>query len=322
LIWGVVLLLALLLASPACRHRRTIAVDHDGAIDDYLALLLVLNAPDRRLLGVTISFGNAYPESAVEATRRLLITYGRQPLVGVYRPGQRGKNEFPPDWRRTSAGVAELATLKPAGRVSARDSVTMLRHLLDRGSLHNIDVLVTGPLTNLAAVLHRRESALQRIRRLVVMGGAVRVPGNAPGGAEYNFFVDPEAAEYVLSLTRRGLRLELVPLDTTRNFPVTAPFLERLRSSSAAAARRAAEILSLAGPSLHEPGYYLWDAAAALALLRPELFTFQDLRLRMASGGRIVEGSEGAGPIHVATGMRPGVDPLAEVVAMLEREDH
>jgi purine nucleosidase len=316
------LLVLIAMAATACRQRRTVVMDHDGAIDDYVALVMLLNSPDRRLQGVTISFGNSYPEAAVETTRRILLSYGQQPRVGVYRPEQRGRNEFPPAWRKASAAVSGLAGLEPAGRETARDAATMLRHLLDRGGLHSLDVLVTGPLTNIAAVLQPRENMLQRIRRMVVMGGAVRVPGNAPGGrAEYNMFIDPEAADYVFSLTRRGLRVELIALDATNYLPVKAPFLEKLRAQQTRSARQAAEILSLAGPSLEQPGYYLWDAAAALALLRPETFVFSELRLHVLPDGRTVESPEGHGPVHVALGITPGSDPLEEVIAILGQVD-
>jgi purine nucleosidase len=318
------LLSGALLGTPGCRHSRKVIVDHDGAIDDYVALVMVLSAPDRRIEGVTISFGNSYPPAAVETTRRILLSHGRQPHVGVYRPEQRGKNEFPPEWRKASAAVDQIPGLEAARRESARDAVTMLRHLLNAEGLHNIDVLVTGPLTNVANALRVRTSLVQKIRRLVVMGGAVRVPGNAPGGlAEYNFYVDPEAAEYILSLVPAGLRLELIPLDATAALPVTPQFLDRLRSGNTVSLRQAAAMLALAAPppssqASGPPSYFLWDGAAALALLKPEVFAFQDLKLKILPEGRTVEAPDGYGPVRVALGVSPGARPLDEVVAILE----
>ena len=315
------LLSGALLGTPGCRHSRKVVVDHDAAIDDYVALVIVLSAPDRRVEGVTISFGNSYPQAAVETTRRILLSHGRQPHVGVYRPEQRGKNEFPAEWRKASAAVDQIPGLEAARRESARDAVTMLRHLLNAEGIHNMDVLVTGPLTNLAAALRVRTTLAQKIHRLVVMGGAVRVPGNAPGGlAEYNFYVDPEAAAYILSLVPGGLRLELIPLDATAAFPVTPQFLDRLRAGNNASMRQAAAMLSLGAPHPAEPpSYFLWDGAAALALLKPEVFAFQDLKLKILPDGRTVEAPDGYGPVHAAVGVTPGARPLDEVVAILEQ---
>jgi purine nucleosidase len=314
------LLSGAVLCTPGCRHSRKLVVDHDGAIDDYVALVMVLSAPDRRVAGVTISFGNSYPPAAVETTRRILLSHGRQARVGVYRPEQRGKNEFPPEWRKASAAVDDIPGLEAARRESARDAVTMLRHLLNGEGIHNIDVLVTGPLTNVANALRVRTSLVQKIRRLVVMGGAVRVPGNAPGGlAEYNFYVDPEAAAYILSLVPGGLRLELIPLDATAALPVTPQFLERLRAGKNVSLRQASAMLGLAAPQPSEPpSYFLWDGAAALALLKPEVFAFQDLKLKILPEGRLVEAPDGYGPVRVALGVTPGARPLDEVVAILE----
>ena len=318
------LLAGALLGLPGCRHSRKVVVDHDGAIDDYVALVMVLSAPDRRVEGVTISFGNSYSPAAVETTRRILLSHGRQARVGVYRPEQRGKNEFPPEWRKASAAVDDIPGLEAARRESARDAVTMLRHLLNAEGLHNIDVLVTGPLTNVANALRVRTSLVQKIRRLVVMGGAVRVPGNAPGGlAEYNFYVDPEAAAYILSLVPGGLRLELVPLDATAALPVTLQFVDRLRSGNNASLRQAGAMLALAAPQPSSqvsgpPSYFLWDGAAALALLKPEVFRFQDLKLKILPEGRLVEAPDGYGPVRVALGVTPGARPLDEVVAILD----
>jgi purine nucleosidase len=317
----IALLTGALLGTPGCRHSRKVVVDHDGAIDDYVSLVMVLSAPDRRVEGVTISFGNSYASAAVETTRRILLSHGRQPHVGVYRPEQHGKNEFPPEWRKASTGVDEIPGLEAARRESARDAVTMLRHLLNGEGIHNIDVLVTGPLTNVANALRVRTSLVQKIHRLVVMGGAVRVPGNAPGGlAEYNFYVDPEAAGYILSLVPAGLPLELIPLDATASLPVTPQFVDRLRAGNNVSLRQAAAMLALAAPHPAEPAnYFLWDGAAALALLKPDVFAFQDLKLKILADGRTVEAPDGYGPVRVALGVSPGARPLDDVIAILEQ---
>src|SRR5204862_195840 len=74
-------------------------------------------------------------------------------------------------------------------------------------------IVALGPLTNLAVALSRDRRALSRVGRIVVMGGAVAVPGNVTAAAEFNFYVDPEAAAAVFEA---DLPLELVPLDVTQ----------------------------------------------------------------------------------------------------------
>src|SRR4029453_9977189 len=77
----------------------------------------------------------------------------------------------------------------------------------------DLTIVALGPLTNLATALARDAGRLARAGRIVVMGGAISVPGNVTPAAEFNIHVDPEAAAMVLSA---GLPVELVPLDGTR----------------------------------------------------------------------------------------------------------
>ena len=96
--------------------------------------------------------------------------------------------------------------------------------------------------------------------------------------------------------------------------------MDRPLASSKPPAQQAGQILSLAGTAaLADSHYFLWDGAAALALLRPELFSFVPLRLKVTPDGRTVESPDGHGPIQVALGIQSGVRPLEEVVAILER---
>src|SRR5260370_20714203 len=89
-----------------------------------------------------------------------------------------------------------------------------------------LTVVALGPLTNLAAAAALDARRLARAGRVVVMGGAVAVPGNVTPAAEFNFFVDPEAAAQVLEA---GLAVELIPLDVTRRVVLAQAVLtERL----------------------------------------------------------------------------------------------
>jgi len=301
-----------------CGARRSLILDHDGAIDDYVALLMVAGADGPRLRAVTISFGGCDAEPAADATRRILAAVGAPAPVGVHAPSLRGKNEFPAAWRETCRQVPKLFPAAASRGPGDADAVAVLGRALDEGR-RGIDILATGPLTNLAAAFREDPPRAGRAGRVVILGGAVRVPGNAPAGAEYNFFVDPDAAAYVLSLAGRGLAIDLVPLDATNQFPVTPRFVDRLLGARGGKARHAGRILKLSAESIAKSEYYLWDGAAALALLRPGALSFATLRLEVTPEGRTVESPAGHGPIRVALGLAPGVEPLDEVRAILDR---
>lgn len=190
-------------------------LDMDTGVDDAVALALALNSPELDLVAVTTVAGNA-PLAECERNTRL--------LVGLLAPGR---------LLRVAAGAA-APSVKPLltapevhgedGLGGARDSLPEPDVALDptpaaeliveilRESTEPITIVATGPLTNVARALEIDRGSVARCRRLVVMGGAFAVPGNTGPVAEFNFYVDPEAAEAVMS---SGLEITVVPLDAT-----------------------------------------------------------------------------------------------------------
>ncbi|HYM09244.1 MAG TPA: nucleoside hydrolase, partial [Bryobacterales bacterium] len=118
---------AMLLVASGCA-RRGVILDHDGGIDDYVAMVMVLASGERDVRGVTIAFGDSYPDQAVDATERLLAHYGARVPVGECGPALRGKNEFPAAWRARSAAVAKLPAFARQGASrQTGDAVAVLR---------------------------------------------------------------------------------------------------------------------------------------------------------------------------------------------------
>ena len=160
-----------------------------------------------------------------------------------------------------------------------------------------VDVLTLGPPTELGAVLlGGREALKAKIRSVTMMGGAVGVPGNITWPptienphAEWNFYVDPRAANVVF---RSGLPITLVPLDATNDVPLNAAVAARLgRSPSAAFVRR---LIKSMPPSL-----YFWDELAAAVLVEPAIGRYANMRLAVIEregpqSGRTVRAADGA----------------------------
>jgi inosine-uridine nucleoside N-ribohydrolase len=194
---------------------RPVVIDTDPGIDDALALLFAWGSPEIHVEALTTVAGNVTVETGttnvlrlVEARRPAIvptIAVGAdaplaRPLVNATKyHGRDGLGDLP-DW--------PAPTLRP-GRLGAVDVITAAarRH----GAA--LTVAALGPLTNIALALEADQRALLRIGRLVVMGGAVDVPGNITPTAEFNIHVDPDAASRVFAA---GLPLDLVPLDATR----------------------------------------------------------------------------------------------------------
>jgi purine nucleosidase/pyrimidine-specific ribonucleoside hydrolase len=176
-----------------------------------------------------------------------------------------------------------------------------------------LSLIALGPLTNLALALERDAAALRAVGRVVVMGGAVEVPGNVTPDAEFNIHVDPEAARRVLEA---GLAIDLVPLDVTRQAVL------RRHELDAALARRPGRIAERiaaftaagfrgegggAGLTLHDP-------LAVGVALDPTLVTWEPVRLTVGEDGETRRAS-GAPNCRVAT----RVDRERFIALFLER---
>ena len=296
--------------------------DHDGATDDYLALLMLAGSGRCDLRGVTVSYGLGHRGAALKATSMILRALGLGVPVAAHDPALRGPNSFPDDWRDTSDQVIGLPILPPVDAPSdRRDSAALLIELLD-DSKTPVTLVVTGPLTNIADLIAQRPDLLAKIDRLVVMGGALDVPGNAPdaaiaaGGAEaeYNFYVDPVSADLVLEAAERGLQIVLAPLDVTNELQLSADWLERLQRSESFGARLAAGILGGVEPRVAAGEYYLWDGAAVLVLLSPESMHMKDFALSVEREGprqgRLRRDSSRTATIRVAAGVIEKSRPL------------
>ena len=172
-----------------------------------------------------------------------------------------------------------------------------------------VTVLITGPVSNLAAALHAEPDLAAKVEEVVWMGGALHVPGNVrdyehDGTAEWNAYWDPPATH---GLWQSEVPITLFPLDATNNVPVTMHFLHRL------AQQRRYPLSDLAGQCwaltvgttpAHEYIYYMWDTLTTGYLGGSQFMTFRQAQTRAIpsgpSAGRIEEVSEGGKTIRVA----------------------
>jgi purine nucleosidase len=189
-----------------------IILDIDTGIDDALAILLALNSPELELLGCSVVAGNTVVEQAVNNTLGVLQVAGRNDI-----PVARGA-AHPLTRRLTTAthfhgpkglGLVELPEpdVRPLELSGPQYLIEMSRRYAGE-----LTVVATGPLTNLALALLLEPQWIYNLKRLIIMGGAVRCPGNITPVAEANFYNDPEAAQAVLST---GANITLVGLDVT-----------------------------------------------------------------------------------------------------------
>ena len=287
-------------------------IDTDPGIDDALALLLALASPEVSVEAITSVAGNVPVEVATANVHRVLAVgapaarlrvargaaaplrgplitatafHGDDGLGGATRlRDARGKLLYPAPAQggedpgaRTMPGVADAADL--------------ILEMADRFA-GDLVIVALGPLTNLAVALERDRHRVSRIARLVVMGGAIAVPGNVTPSAEFNFHVDPEAAAAVF---RAGLPLELVPLDATRQVTLRraelAAALARGRPSVTRFIDDFTGHLFAFGDQLGQEGFALHDPLAVGVALDPSLVELESLNVDVEDEGRVTRGA-------------------------------
>ncbi|WP_248928805.1 nucleoside hydrolase [Paenibacillus hamazuiensis] len=201
-------------------------LDVDTGIDDALALAYAIASPEIELLGVTVSYGNTPAANAWRNTQEVLRHLRSN--VPVYRGADRplgrtrvysGKFHGNDGLGHTLGAVAEPAAASP----DAADFIIAQAHELGA----ELAVVTTGPLTNLALAITKDPSIIDKIGRVVCMGGAFMAPGNVSKFAEANIYMDPEAADNVF---RSNLPLTLVGLDVTRKTLLTRDDMLRWRA--------------------------------------------------------------------------------------------
>jgi len=176
---------------------RPIVVDCDTGIDDSLALLYLLASDDAELVAITCSSGNIEAEQVARNNLDLLELVGRSGIevaLGRTVPLVRPLEITPETHGPHGIGYAELpAASQP---LSTRHAADLIADEARRRP-GELTLLCIGPLTNLAVALEREPALPRLLRRLVVMGGAFRVPGNTTPVSEWNIHCDPDAAHAV-----------------------------------------------------------------------------------------------------------------------------
>ena len=251
-------------------------MDHDGAIDDFLSLILLMTMMEVEPIGIVVTPADCYIEAAVRVSRKILDFMNCNDIP-VAKSNVRGINPFPADFRRDCTIIDNFPLLNESDRISTplvEISATefIIRQL--QAAPQPVTLMVTGPLTTIAEAIAFYPQISDRIAEIVWMGGALNVSGNVQkayalendGTAEWNVFWDPIAAKQIWDT---DIPITLCPLDLTNGVPVTSEFIRTL------AKQRRYPVSDLVGLcySLAIPqDYYCWDILATAYLARPELY--------------------------------------------------
>jgi inosine-uridine nucleoside N-ribohydrolase len=273
---------------PTTGPAKTVVIDTDMAVDDWMALLYLLQRPDVAVEAIAVvGTGEAHCGPGIRNALDLAALAGNEDIpvsCGRERPLQ-GDHTFPSIWRDSVDNLAGLSLPENPNPPSSQSAVELLTSVIQDSS-QKVILVTLGPLTNVAEALQSEPFLVDNLEMIYIMGGAVNVPGNlqVPGMdidnrvAEWNIYVDPHAAAVVLD---SGAPVTLVPLDATNDVPLTMDFYRRLGADrTTPEADFVYQVLTQMQDFINSGGYYFWDPLAAsiatdetLATVEPQTLT-------------------------------------------------
>jgi purine nucleosidase len=211
-----------------------VIIDTDPGIDDALALILAFASPEVTVEAITTVAGNVTVEQAARnacAILDVIDPHPRPPVaVGTGHPLKKalrtahdyhGEDGLGGIFRfRTREGTPRYP--EPYHIQAPKNASELITEMIDSAP-GEIVLICIGPLTNVAKAILSEPEKMAQVKEIVIMGGAIAVPGNVTPGAEFNMHADPHAAAVVFT---SGLPISLIPLDVTQQVILTQEQIE------------------------------------------------------------------------------------------------
>ena len=281
---------------------RRVIVDTDPGIDDAAAIFLALASPEVEVVAVTTTFGNASVEACTTNARAVLSAAGRGDIplfMGAGKPLLRPANE---GWAShihggdglggVIAAAGDSDDSLPPEDTGKHAALAILEAVMAEPG--ELTILALGRLTNVALALSLEPRVADSVREVVVMGGAVTVPGNVSGVATANLHEDPEAAFIVY---RSGARITQVGLDVCNRVTVSPAQLEAIAGAGSPPTRLLSEATGYlreayirTGRIAPEEGVRYNDMPAIGYAIDPDLFTTRPAYVEIETHSELTKG--------------------------------
>lgn len=268
-----------------------IILDTDPGIDDALALFLALASSDVQLEAITTVSGNVSVDLTTRNALALLELAGRpdipvakgcnhpllrQPVYAAYVHGGNG------------LGGVELP--EPDRQPVGQHAIDLIIEKI-MATPQEITLVAIGPLTNIALALRREPRIAQYVREVVIMGGALRVPGNVTPAAEFNVYADPQAASIVL---RGGWPIRLVSLDVTTKTLLLRDQVNLLAANGSPVTRLIAQMIDYHLDAFGQPrgisGFQMHDPLCLAAAISSTFITWKPASVDVELNGTLTSG--------------------------------
>ncbi|MBK5485967.1 MULTISPECIES: nucleoside hydrolase [unclassified Peribacillus] len=287
---------------------KPIIFDVDTGVDDALAMAYALNSPELDVLGFTTCFGNV---SVAESTRNTLAVLEKvEKNIPVYKGANqtlvRGMKKKYPKHVHGEDGLGNTLKNEPTIQASPGNATDFIINQV-KSRPHEITIIAVGPLTNIALAIKKAPEIISLVKEVVIMGGAVKVPGNVTPYAEANIVSDPESADYLFS---SGIPVTVVGLDVTHQTFLLRSKLDEWRSTGKGTAQFFAEMTEFYMKSYEtfNPGIggcALHDPLAVGVVIDPSFVTTEWMNVKVVTEGeetgRTIGQHEGVARIRVCT---------------------
>ena len=271
---------------------RKIIIDTDPGQDDAVAILLALASREINLLGLTTVAGNV-PLNLTEKNARTICELVGRTDVDIYagcdapmiRPLVTAEHVH------GKTGLDGIKLPEPTMMPQKQHAVDFIIDSLRKHESGSVTLCPLGPLTNIATAFNKAPDIMGKVHQVVLMGGAYFEVGNITPTAEFNIYVDPEAADIVF---KSGVDIVMLPLDVTHKALTTQKRVDAFRALGTKAGDAVASWTNFFERFDKEkygsPGAPLHDPTVIAYLLRPDLFSGRNINVEIETTSELTLG--------------------------------
>ena len=272
---------------------RKIIIDTDPGQDDAVAILLALASPENvEVLGVVAVAGNV-PLPLTERNARIVCELAGKPQTRVFAgcDAPMSRRLVTAEHVHGKTGLDGPQLPDPVMPLQDQHGVDFIIETLRAEAPGTVTLCPLGPLTNIATAFQRAPDIVARVAEIVLMGGAYFEVGNITPAAEFNIYVDPQAADIVF---KSGAKLTVMPLDVTHKALTTRPRVDAFRAMGTEPGRMVAEWTDFFERFDKEKygseGAPLHDPCVIAYLIRPDLFSGRQINVEIETGSELTLG--------------------------------
>lgn len=266
--------------------KRKVIIDTDPGHDDAMAIMLAVKSNALDILALTTVSGNSTIENTTRNARYILDLLGRNDIPvysGAEKPLERDLVQAEVHGKSGLEGIDPQNDPRLTGNAVEKIIESV------KADPDEITLVTLGPLTNIALAIQKNPLVMKKVKEIFSMGGAIKVPGNKNRVAEFNFFVDPEAAKIVFDFPVKKV---LIPLDACNKIRLSIADFKKIKNTVLRENLLKMVIPFSKNTQKNEGpgGVMMYDVLAVFSFLKPELIKTNDYDIKIETKGELTRG--------------------------------